>query len=66
MVSGTDPEANYVQLPMENTQWSDTFTVDDYKALVGQMFDGTITVSNDISADPKVTAINFENLGNLK
>ena len=66
LVSGTDPEANYVQLPMENTQWSDTFTVDDYKALVGQMFDGTITVSNEISAEPKVTAINFENLGNLK
>ena len=66
LVSGTDPEANYVQLPMENTQWSDTFTVDDYKVLVGQMFDGTISVSNDISADPEVTAIIFENLGNLK
>ena len=66
LVSGTDPEANYVQLPMDNTQWSDTFTVDDYKVLVGQMFDGTITVSNDISADPEVTAISFENLGNLK
>ncbi|MDD7638266.1 MAG: BMP family ABC transporter substrate-binding protein, partial [Clostridiales bacterium] len=66
LVSGTDPEANYVQLPMENTQWSDTFTVDDYKTLVGQMFDGTVTVSNDISADPEVTAISFKNLGNLK
>lgn len=66
LVSGTDPEANYVQLPMESTQWSDTFTVDDYKALVASLYDGTVTVSNDISADPAVTAISFENLGNLK
>lgn len=66
LVSGTDPEANYVQLPMESTQWNDTFTSDDYKTLVSQMFDGTVTVSNDISADPQVTAISFENLGNLK
>ena len=27
LVSGTDVEANYVQIPMdESTQWSDTFT----------------------------------------
>ena len=32
LVSGDDPEANYVQLPMESTQWSDGFTQDDYKA----------------------------------
>lgn len=66
LVSGTDPEANYVQLPIETTQWSDTFTVEDYKALVAAMYDGTITVSNDISKDPAVSAIAFENLGNLK
>lgn len=66
LVSGTDVEANYVQLPVDTTQWSDTFTVEDYTALVGQMYDGTITVSNDTTADPEVTAITFENLGNLK
>lgn len=66
LVSGTDVEANYVQLPVDTTQWSDTFTVEDYTALVGAMFDGTVTVSNDTSADPEVTAITFENLGNLK
>ncbi len=66
LVSGTDPEANYVQLPLDTTQWSDTFTAEDYTALVGAMFDGTVTVSNDTSADPEVTAITFENLGNLK
>lgn len=66
LVSGEDPEANYVQLPMDSTQWSDTFTTDDYKALVAQMFDGTITVSNDISVEPTVTTVNVEYLGNLK
>lgn len=66
LVSGTDVEANYVQLPMASTQWSDTFTAEDYAALVAAMFDGTITVSNDIGADPEVTAITFNNLGNLK
>lgn len=66
LVSSTDVEANYVQLPVDTTQWSDTFTVEDYTALVGQMYDGTITVSNDTTADPEVTAITFENLGNLK
>ncbi len=66
LVSGTDPEANYVQIPMATTQWSDTFTQDDYKALVAAMFDGTVTVSNDISAMPAVTTITVEDLGNLK
>ncbi len=66
LVSGTNPAENYVQLPVETTQWSDTFTEEDYNALVAQMFDGTITVSNDTSKDPEVTTITFENLGNLK
>ena len=66
LVSGTDPELNYVQLPMDTTQWSDTFTQDDYKALVASMFDGTVKVSNDITAEPAVTTISGEYLGNLK
>ena len=49
LVSGDDPTANYVQLPMETTQWGDGFTQDDYKALVKAMFDGEVTVSNDLS-----------------
>ena len=66
LVSGTDVEANYVQLPLESTQWSDTFSADDYKALVAAMYDGTIKVSNDISAEPTVEKITVEWLGNLK
>ena len=65
LVSGDDPEANYVQIPMESTQWSDSFTQDDYKALVKDMFDGKITVSNDISAMP-ATSIAVNEYGNIK
>ena len=65
LVSGDDPEANFVQIPMESTQWSDGFTQDDYKALVKDMFDGKITVSNDISAMPGV-AITVNEYGNIK
>ena len=58
LVSGTDPEANYVQIPMgDGTQWSDSFTQDDYKAMVKDMFDGKITVSNNTSSD--VSAADF-------
>ena len=65
LVSGDDPEANYVQIPMGSTQWSDGFSQDDYKALVKNMFDGKITVSNDISAMPQ-TAITVNEYGNIK
>ncbi len=51
IVSGTDPSANYVQLPTDT--WSmKNFSVDDYNTLVSQLFDGTITVDNSIDAMP--------------
>ena len=62
-----DPEANYVQIPMTSTQFEDgKFTAEDYKAMVAAMFDGTITVSADINAEPAVTNVNVAYLGNLK
>ena len=67
IVSGTDPEANYVQIPMGTTQWADGFTQDDYKALVAGMADGSITVSNDISAEqPSAENATIDFQGNLK
>ena len=61
-----DPEANYVQLA-GTTQFAEgKFTVEDYEAMVKGMFEGTITVSNDISAQPAVTNVNVAYLGNLK
>ena len=65
LVSGDDPEANYVQIPMETTQWGDGFSQDDYKALVAGMFDGTITVSNDVTAMP-ATTVTVNSYDNIK
>ncbi len=66
LVSGDDPSANYVLLPMDTTQWGDGFSQDNYKALVKDMFDGKITVSDDISAMPAVSNITVNDLGNIK
>lgn len=66
LVSGDDPSANYVLIPMETTQWGGGFSQDDYKALVKDMFDGKITVSDDISAMPSVSNITVNDLGNIK
>ena len=60
-----DPEANYVQIPMGSTQFGEGFTAEDYKALVAAMFDGTVTVSNDIAEFP-VTEVNVAQYPNIK
>ena len=66
LVSGDDPSMNYVQLP-ETTQFADgKFTAEDYATLVKAMFDGTIVVSNDISAIPATTNVTVNDLGNIK
>ena len=65
LVSGDDPTVNFVQIPMESTQWADSFTQDDYKALVAKMFAGEITVSNDIG-DMPATEITVNAYGNIK
>ena len=66
LVSGDDPDANYVSLPMDSTQFSDKFTKDDYKALVKALYDGTIKVSDDLSKEPATTNAKVEWLGNIK
>ena len=60
-----DPEANYVQLPMATTQFGEGFTAEDYSALVAAMFEGTVTVSNDIAEFP-VTEVVVEQYPNIK
>ena len=69
LVSADDPTANYVQIPMDSTQWADgAFTQDDYKALVKAMFDGTLKVSNDITkgASDFATVIAVDDQGQIK
>ena len=69
LVSADDPALNYVQIPMESTQWADgAFTQDDYKALVKAMFDGTLIVSNDTEKGAKdfATVITVDEQGQIK
>ena len=66
LVSGDDTEANYVQLPLETTQWGDGFTKEDYKALVADMFGGKITVSNDVKNQPAVKTAQVQYYDNIK
>ncbi len=66
LVSGDDASLNYVQLG-ESTQFEDgKFTAEDYAALVKAMFEGTITVSNDISAIPATTNTTVNDQGSIK
>ncbi len=59
-----NPEDNYVQLPA-STQWADGFQEADYQALVAALYNGEITVSNDIENAPAVEiAVDYQ--GNIK
>ena len=60
-----DPEENFVQLPIETTQWDDGFTEDDYRDLVKKLYNGEITVSGDTTEMPK-TAIKVNDYGSIK
>ena len=51
---------------MDSTQWNDTFTPEDYRALVEGMYNGMIVVSNDISQKPITQHITVNDLGNLR
>ena len=64
LVSGTELELNYVGIPA-STQYADTFTADDYAALVNKMFSGEITVSNAVDAQPEVAVV-VNYYGNVK
>ena len=59
------PSENFVQIA-GSTQFSDSFTEADYEALVAAMNAGDVTVSNDIDAEPAVTAITVDYQGNIK
>ena len=60
-----NPEENFVQLPIANTQWGDGFTEDDYRALVKAIHSGEVTISNDITAMP-ATAVAVTDYGSVK
>ena len=55
LVSKDDTSLNYVGLPEDTTLWNDNFTVDDYKQLVADIFDGKIEVDNSIDQMPETS-----------
>ena len=59
------PADNYVQLA-PSTQFGEGFTAEDYAVLVKAMLEGTVTVSNDISAMPATTNTDLRNQGSIK
>jgi len=61
-----EPTANYVQLSGTTLFEDGKFSAEDYATLVAGMFEGTVKVSNDISAEPATTNVAVEWLGNLK
>lgn len=64
LVSGTDVDQNFVALPTDT--WSmKNFTADQYRVLVGDVFDGKVKVSNDINAMP-ATSIKVNQYANIK
>ena len=64
LVSGTDVEANYTQIPYDTTQWGEGFTQEDYVALVGRMFSGEISVdgSQDEFVPSTITLNRYDNI----
>ena len=67
MVSGDDASLNYVQIPTATTQFAEgKFTEADYAAMVKAMFEGTLKVSNDISAIPATTNVTVDDQGSIK
>ena len=65
-VISEDPAANYVQLA-ESTRFEEgKFTYEDYASLVSALYNGTMTVSDDLSVEPTPANVNMQWLGNIK
>ncbi len=64
-LNSEEPTMNFVQLPMDTTQWNAGFTRNDYKALVARIFTGELTVSNNIRTMP-ATEITVNEYGTIK
>ncbi|MDO4479884.1 MAG: BMP family ABC transporter substrate-binding protein [Erysipelotrichaceae bacterium] len=50
-----DPSENYVGLS-DSTQWSDSFSEDDYKELTKKIYNKDIKISNDTEKEPSVSS----------
>ena len=63
-----NPEENFVQLPLETTQFNETFTPEDYFELVARLLNGELIVSDDVTLPHSAfaTCITLLDIGNLK
>ena len=52
-------------IPTATTQFSESFSMDDYKTLIAGILDGSVVVSNDTSAMPAV-GITINTYANIK
>ena len=66
LISGDDVAANYVGIPTTTQFAEGKFTEADYAAMVKGMFEGTLKVSNDISAIPATTNVTVDDQGAIK
>ncbi len=69
LISGSDIDSNFVGIPTGNgTEWSSSFSLDDYKALVNDIYTGKLVVSNDttVKAADNAKVLTVKDLGNIK
>lgn len=67
LVSGDEPQRNYLQLPTATTQFAEgKFTEEDYTAMVKALFDGTVQVSAEITRLPATSNTTLLDLGSIK
>lgn len=53
LISAEDPELNYVGLPLETTQWNESFSADDYRKLLEDILNGGLTVEPSTDRFPE-------------
>lgn len=66
LVSKDDMSLNFVGLPEDTTQWNDDFTLEDYKQLVADIYDGKVEVSNSTDEMPETSVTLNVRQGTIK
>ena len=55
LVSSTEPERNYLGLPEETTRWNDRFGIPEYRQMLEDILNGTLTVDPSVDHLPEVS-----------
>ena len=54
LLSADDPERNFVGIPLESTAWSDAYSVEDFRKLLTDIVNGTLTIPDSTDSFPAV------------